>query len=156
GRSRGQTPDPADLTQAVHSGSEPIVRLLLEAGAGLGGRDNLGNSALAVAARQQPGLVPLLLDAALGADAPEADLGPALSAAVIAGHPDVIGTLLGRGAGPGVKYEGAVDGETPLIRAAGIGTAGPVGRETEGRDEAVARLLLAHGADIEARDDAEG
>ncbi|SIO61328.1 Ankyrin repeat [Singulisphaera sp. GP187] len=161
---RGIELEPQTLTMAVWSGSDELVRRLLDEGFDPSARDEHGTPALATACHKALGLVQLLLDAGADPNATDREGSTPIALAVMFGGPAVLRLLLERGASPEGRPDGVTKGETPLIRLAGNGTASMVGWHKDpdvlarawARDREMIGLLLDHGADVEARDQADG
>jgi ankyrin repeat protein len=157
--------DPGDgrtaLIDAIGSGpragnvdNEPMVALLVEHGADVRTRDSQGNAALGYAAGTgNRRIVALLLDRGAGKD--HAALGEALSCAAYGGYVDVAVLLIDRGADVNWRYAGPLPLEW---RALPLAVALTVARSREEprmvRRREVALALLAHGADVGARNEA--
>lgn len=168
-RARKLTPDAETLSMAIwsDSGSSSIdvVRLLLDAGLDVNARDGSGRPVLVAACWKSIELVRLLLDA--GADVNARGEGgiSALSASMMGRPTNLARLLLERGADIENRMDGNVKGETPLIRAAGFvhdALATGLLKDPEklaviqANDDEMIRILLEHGANIEARDLEQG
>jgi len=122
-----------DFVLAARFGQENIVRTMLNRGARVNSRDELGNTALIAAASEgHKNLVTLILSHGADVNMQSKDGTSALMAATIKGNIDIAKGLIDAGAKIDAKKN---NGETALFDAAIHGHTGMV------------ELLLAHGAD---------
>ncbi|MEO6811195.1 MAG: ankyrin repeat domain-containing protein, partial [Isosphaeraceae bacterium] len=166
-RARKLTPDAETLSMAIwsDSGSIDIVRLLLDAGLDVNARDGSGRPVLVAACWKSIELARLLLDSGADVNARGENGISALSASMMGRPTTLAQLLLERGADIENRMDGNVKGETPLIRAAGfVHDALVTGllkdpeklAVVQANDDKMIRLLLEHGANLEARDLEQG
>ena len=162
----GQEPGSARtaLITAIGSGprtghNEPMIEFLLEHGADVHARDSQGTAALSYAAGTgNLRIVTLLLQRGadkLGSAKDDAALGQALSSAAGGGHVEVAALLIDRGADVNWRYRGPLRTDwqaMPLATA--LVAARSADKPTIARRQEVALALLAHGADVNARNQA--
>ncbi|WP_165227137.1 ankyrin repeat domain-containing protein [Aquisphaera insulae] len=160
---RNIEPEPKTLGSAVFSKKIDLVRHLLEAGVDPSRHDSSDLSPLEWACESGIEMVRLLLDAGadLNATRPQ---GPSIRSGIFSGGPDVLRLLLERGADPDGRIGDASKRETALITLSGQGLKShwTWTRNPDFQTRAWAhglemvRILIAHGADLEARDEAGG
>ena len=150
----GRTP----LIKAAFHGHEAIVRLLLEKGAKIEAKDNDGDTPLIEAANwRHPSIVRMLLEKGAKIEAKNHKGWTPLIQAAWQGYEPIVRMLLEKGAN--IEATGK-EGWTPLIAAAGVMDhdfavrmfAKKKGDECRMDHEAVVRLLLEKGANVEAKD----
>jgi ankyrin repeat protein len=134
-----------------------MIEFLVEHGADVHARDLQGTSALEYAVGTgNAKVITLLLDRGAGrlpAGNDEAALGGALSSSAYMGHVDVAQILIARGADVNWRYGGPLPLEWQALPLAGALTvARSPDKATMARRREVARILLAHGADANARE----
>ncbi|WP_165069290.1 ankyrin repeat domain-containing protein [Paludisphaera rhizosphaerae] len=160
---RGIEPKPETLSSAVHSGSVDLVRLLINRGVSPNAPSDHGVPALAAACLRGLDMVQVLLDA--GADPNGADSEGKTSVWFsVMGPPAMMRLLLERGANPEGRLESATERRTPLLHLAGFDIQRMCGWSRDPdlivrvreRSLEMIGMLLDHGADVEARDPADG
>jgi ankyrin repeat protein len=140
---------------------EPMVALLLAHGADVHAPDRQGTAALAYAAGTgNRCVVALLLDYGAGTDGAgkkdEVALGDALSGAAYQGYVEIAALLIDRGADVNWRFRGWQPLEwRALPLAAALTVARSANEPTMARRREVALALLAHGADVNARNESE-
>jgi ankyrin repeat protein len=164
--------DPGDgrtaLIDAIGSGPrasdvdiEPMIALLVAHGADVRARDSQGTPALAYATGTgNRRVVALLLDRGAGADASgkkdQVALGVALSGAAYEGYVEIAALLIERGADVNWRFPGPQRIEwRALPLASALTVARSVSEPRMARRREVALALLAHGADVNARNESE-